>query len=190
MTDENIDWRQIWDDLNWDDEHQQVVMQERLKKRAQQYAQSDEDATDRNLPAQTVLSFDLGTETYAIDVMLVREVRALSRITPVPGTPAFYRGVVNIRGKIITALDLRAFFDIEADPRRIPGELIVVRAEVLEVGFLAHHVRDVVTLPENQIEPMDDLRYVTGMGPGRLVLLDAAHMLDDERLIVGGVDER
>lgn len=120
--------------------------------------------------------------------MLVQAVRTLPRITPVPGVPAFYRGVVNLRGKITTVIDLRLFFDISTEEAAPPGELVVVRSNNLEMGLLAHYVQGVVSVPYALLEPMPDMRYARGVTADRLVLLDLAPLFEDNRLIIGDMD--
>lgn len=187
---EPIDWQALWNELDWDDEsRQEEMVRQRLQQRARQYASLLPDREQDTSAIRNMLVFKLGDEHYAIDVMLVRTVRPLSKITPVPGTPPFYRGVVNIRGQIITVIDLRLFFDMDVDLRDIPGELIVVQANGLEVGVLAHQVRDVTVVTEGMIEPLEDVRYARGITEERVILLDAERLFEDERLIVGGVDE-
>lgn len=165
----------------------QVAIQARLRQRAAQYAApltEPDSAADRF----TALTFDLGGERYGVDVMLVQAIRTAPHITPVPGSPRFYRGVVNLRGRITTVLDLRVFFDLNADDLQQPDELVVVRANRLEMALLAHHVRGVDDIPKAEIEPMTDMRYTFGVTPERLVLLDIAALFEDERLVIGGVD--
>jgi len=187
---QQIDWEAVWQTLNWDDETRNKVSEaNRLRQRAEQYAapprerKVDEDAL-------TVLAFDLGGERYGVDVMLVRGVRALSKIARVPGIPPFYRGVVNVRGQILTVLDLRTFFDIPvADEETMPPELVIVRSNNLEIGLLAHGVSGVVTVPREAIVPADNIRYALGVTADHLVLLNIEQMFDDDRLIVGGKDD-
>jgi purine-binding chemotaxis protein CheW len=187
---DHIDWKSLWEELDWDQaERQERAAQERLRQRARQYASLPPEEQDQAASVQTVLAFSLESEVYGIDVMLVHGVRSVSQITPVPGTPDFYAGVVNVRGQIVTVLDLRRFFGMEAGTRKDPGELIIVRANQLEIGLLAHHVRGVVGVPAASIEQLEDIRYARGMTAERMILLDIARMFEDERLVVGGVDE-
>jgi purine-binding chemotaxis protein CheW len=121
--------------------------------------------------------------------MLIRGVRSAGKITPVPGVPSFYPGVVNIRGQIVTVLDLRVLFGLEIDRRDVPDEMIVVQSGRLELGLLAHHVRGVVNIPAAAVEPLDEVRYARGITGDRLVLLDVPRLFEDERLIVGGIED-
>lgn len=187
----NIDWEAIWQSLDWDDtDRQQEVIRERLKQRAQQYAQpSKQQATlqEEREEAYQLLTFRLGSEQYGIDVRMVTSVRSVSKLTRVPGAPSFYRGVVNIRGQIITVLDLRLLLSLGMDTNETPPELIVVKNPPLELAILADHVSDVERIPVDTVEPIE-MSYARGVTLNRLVVLDIEQLLSDERLFVGGVD--
>jgi len=184
---QDIDWDAIWRELDWDAVRgREESAQRRLEQRARQYASllpDEEVATD----VYHMLAFRLGDEHYAIDVIRVQAVRPLDQVTPVPATPSFYKGVVNVRGQIISVIDLRIFFDMNVQDT--PQELIIVRVNQLEIGLLADQVLDVETIPATSIEPVEDMKYAIGMTHERMTLLDVAALFDDERLVVGGVDE-
>jgi purine-binding chemotaxis protein CheW len=187
----SINWEVIWQSLDWDDtDRQQTAIKERLKQRATQYAQPSKQQQIFEQEKETVyqlLTFDLGSERYGIDVTTVTSVREVSKLTRVPGAPPFYRGVVNVRGQIITVLDLRILLALGMDTSEIPPELVVVRHNNLEIAILADHVSDVERIPVDVIEPVE-MTYARGVTLGRLVVLDIEQLLSDERLFVGGVN--
>lgn len=192
MTDyHNINWDELhqrfaWDEMGETDE----AIQERLQQRARLYAAPNRRAEIVSEDVRTALTFELGTEHYGVDVMTVYGVRTINRVTRVPGTPAFYKGVVNVRGQVITVMDLRLFFNIAVgDEARAPDELVVVRAAGLEIGLLAHNVEGVRMIPTTALEPVDNMRYALGVTTDRLVMLDVQRLLQDEQLVVGGQDE-
>jgi purine-binding chemotaxis protein CheW len=191
-TSDLIDWQKIWDSLEWDNkEDQQETIRERLHLRARQYAAPvKHDASGIIGNTRTVLVFDLGTEQYSVDVMLVRGIRPMMNITVVPATPTFYRGVVNVRGEIVSVMDLRLFYDMPVqDSDALSGELIIVEANGLRIGLLAHHVEGVLNVLEAAIESFADLRYTVGVTTDGLVLLDIARMFEDSRMIVGRTED-
>lgn len=187
----SIDWEAIWKSLDWDDtDREQEAIKERLQQRAQQYAkpskQQESYQSDRKDVYQ-LLTFDLGSERYGIDVSIVTSVRAIKKLTRVPGAPSFYRGVVNVRGQIITVLDLRILLSLGINTSEIPPEIIVVAYNDLELAILADHVSAVERIPVDVIEPIE-MTYARGVTLGRLVVLDTEQLLADERLFVGGVE--
>lgn len=188
---QNIDWQDVWKSLIWiDHDTDEDAVRQRLRQRARQYA-APKQATETEAEAGiSVLAFTLGTEYYGLDVMYVRNVRNTGPITRVPGLPAFYRGVVNVRGQVITVLDLRLFFDMPVEATEIlPDELVVVRANGLEIGLLAHNIAGVQVVPESQVELAENMRYAFGITSQRLLLLDIKHLFQDDRLLVGGKDD-
>ena len=186
-----IDWEAVWKSLNWDDDQrQQVANEERLRQRAQHYAAPARDQGDVLEDVRTVLVFKLGGENYGIDVRYVFGIRALDAVAHVPGTPPFYGGVINVRGRILTIFDLRSFFQIpHADEDGSPGEVVIVHANKLEMAVLAHQVSGVESIPVSTIKPIDHMPYTLGLTAEKIILLDMAHLFQDERLIVGGVTE-
>ncbi len=140
------------------------------------------------------LCFTLGDERYAVPADAVRAVTTLSQITPVPCTPAFYLGVVNVRGKVISAIDLRSLFGMRVDDTQIDGEeqrlQIVVEAAGLEISLVADEVLGVIDLPRMGLNlPSESLvgvnpDYIAGTTVEGIILLDLEALLSDERLIV------
>jgi purine-binding chemotaxis protein CheW len=189
-TSGSIDWEAVWKSLNWDDDARiQAAEVERLRQRAQQYAAPVKEKAVLADDSRSVLTFDLGSEQYGVDVMLVRGVRGVTRIARVPGVPPFYRGIINVRGRIITVMDLRYFFNIAVENETIPpGELIIVRSNNLEIGLLAHQVNEVMPISLSAVKPIEHMPYMLGMTGGRVVVLNAAQLFEDERLFVGSIN--
>jgi len=186
-----VDWVAVWKGLNWDDEkRQQVVDAERLRQRAQHYAAPVKDQEAAPEHARSILTFELGRESYGIDVTHVRGIRAVGALARVPGAPGFYQGVINMRGQIISVIDLRSFFQIPpVDEVAAPQEVIIVQAGALEMALLAHQVIGVESIPSSAIKPVEHMPYALGLTREKTILLDIAHLFRDERLIVGGVSE-
>jgi len=190
-TASKIDWQYLREQLDWDNEAQrQQRTIERLRQRAVQYAaQAAEAEFEAVEDALSVLTFHLGKEHYALEVQHVRAVRAANNITRVPGTPSFYRGVVNLRGQVITLLDLRRFLDLNVDTNQIPPEMILIETHGLEIGVLADHVQDVITMPRSSLDHVE-MRYLLGIRAStRLTVLDIEQLFTDERLKPEGIDE-
>lgn len=185
-------WQSLIAELEVDEsERERVILLRRLEERAKQYAARKQDSsTFSEEEAYHVLVFRLGAEQYALEVDTVRNVRPATRITRVPGTPPFYRGVVNWRGQIVTVLDLRIFFHTGGNQPgdALPDELILVEAGGLELALLADHVEDVSVIPVESIEPIE-MSYAYGVTRSQMVILDIQKLFMDERLIVGGVTQ-
>ncbi len=137
-----------------------------------------------------VIEFRLAHETYAIEAAFVREVYPLKELTPLPCTPPFICGIVNIRGQILTVIDLKKFFDLPDKGLTDLNKVIVVRTLRLELGILADEIIGVRFLAPDEIQSslptLTGVRadYLRGVTSDRSVVLDAARLLSDEKLIV------
>lgn len=106
---------------------------------------------------QKLLTFSLASEGYGISILKVKEIIGMMDITPVPRTPEFIKGVINLRGKIIPVMDLRTKFGMtqqEYDERTciVVVEVLMKGAQKL-IGVVVDMVSEVVTIANDQIEP-------------------------------------
>lgn len=103
-----------------------------------------------------VLTFKLGEEIFAVDIMSVREVLDFTKITKVPQTPEFMRGVINLRGNVVPVIDLKLKFGLEKTVQTITTCIIIVEVmidgEATVLGALADSVQEVVEFEGSQIE--------------------------------------
>lgn len=100
---------------------------------------------------QTVV-FQLGTEHYGIDIFRVNEIIRLREITPIPRTEAHIRGLVNLRGKTIPVVDLRARMGLEFQEDSDSTRIIVVETDHGRVGIVVDAVTEVVSIEEESID--------------------------------------
>lgn len=137
-----------------------------------------------------IIAFRLGGECYGIESAFVAEVFPVTELTRLPCVPPFIFGIVNLRGGIVSVVDLKRFFDL---PDRDLGEsdrVIVLQDETMVFGVLADSIVGVRTLPvealQGALPTFADRRqdYLKGIAEGRLVVLDAARLLADPRMIV------
>ncbi len=166
-----------------------VLKKALLRRRAASLARR-EDQVDQAGTFLDVVEFHLATERYAFESIHVREVYPLHNLTPVPCTPAFVLGIVNVRGRILSIVDLKNFFDL---PGRSLGDLnkiIILKCGAMEMGILADRVAGTLRLRLDDLQPalptLTGIRekYLKGIGPGQLVVLDAARILADKKLVV------
>lgn len=184
------DWRTIWRQMAAAMTHTDDGFA-RLQHRARAYASPIGDGDDLgDDESYHVLCFSLGQgshqEKYAIDVMTVRNVRYTGDITRVPGLPDFYAGIINVRGQMITVLDLRRWYGNPAPD--MPAEVIITEAGSLQLALLAGRIEQVMRIPYQQVTPLD-LRDARGVTPDKRIVLDIAALFADERLIIGGMED-
>ena len=137
-----------------------------------------------------IIEFRLASETYGIESAFVREVHPLKDFTPLPGTPPFVLGIVNVRGQILSVVDLKKFFNL---PDKGLGELnkvIIIRDDRMEFGILADVILGTVSIPLDAIQPPVPsvtgigAEYLKGVTEDREIILDAAKILGDEKIVV------
>lgn len=161
------------------------VLHERARALAR--APQREGAADASLE---VLEFRLARESYALETRYVGEVLPLSDLTPLPCTPPFVRGIVNVRGRILPVIDLKQFFDLPDNGLTDLHRIILVRGNDLELGLLADAIVGVRPIAQDNLQPslptLSGIRaeYLKGVTAERLVVLDLARMLADPKIIV------
>lgn len=160
-----------------------------LKTRALVLAQEPvpEDAADAHIE---IVEFTLAHERYAVESHCVREVCPLEHLTPVPCTPAFVRGIVNIRGEILSVIDLKTFFDLPGKGLTNLDKVIVLQSVNMLFGILADAVTGVRRIPLIDVQPslptLTGVRenYLRGVTAERLVVLDPERLLADGGIVV------
>lgn len=120
------------------------------------------------------LTFRLGSEEYGLDILKVREIIGIMPITRVPRTPKFVRGVINLRGKVIPVMDLRAKFGMgtvdDTDRTCIVVVQVASKSAHTVMGVVVDEVSEVIDVAEDQIEATPefgadiDTDFVLGIG--------------------------
>lgn len=152
-------------------------------------------ATVSKLAGETVgqefLIFTLGNEEYGIDILKVQEIRGYDQVTRIANTPAFIKGVTNLRGVIVPIIDLRVKFaqqDVTYDENTV---VIVLNFGLRVVGIVVDGVSDVLSLTTEQIRPAPEFavtlatEYLTGLGSlgdRMLILVDIEKLLSSEEM--------
>jgi purine-binding chemotaxis protein CheW len=160
-----------------------------LKERAKTLARETE-AEEVTHEYLEVVEFSLAYETYGIESSYVREVYPLTEITPLPGTPPFVLGIVNVRGQILSVIDLKRFFGLPEKGLTDLNKVIILHNDRMEFGVLADVILGVRLVPLQEIQPslptLTDIRadYLKGVTQERLIVLEAAKILSDRRMIV------
>lgn len=137
-----------------------------------------------------VVVFRLAHEHYAVETRYLREVAVLEQITPVPCTPAFVLGIMNLRGKIVSVLDLKTFFDLPVRGLTDLDKVMVLEDGDMGFAVLADAIDGVRRVPLAELQKNlitvagTRAEYLRGIVPGPLMILDAARLLNDSRIVV------
>ena len=133
------------------------------------------------------LTFSLGAEQYGVDILRVQEIRGYAAATPVPNTPRYVRGVMNLRGAIVPVLDLRdKLLGVAGTFTPVTAVVVVTVAGGKTHGLVVDSVTDVVEFDPSTIQPVPDFgahvdtRCVRGLAPGGEQLVA---VLDLERVV-------
>lgn len=141
----------------------------------------------KDLQRQKVCTFCIGPHLLGLDVESMREVLEHWIMTPVPLTPACVLGVINLRGQIMMAIDLRRRLNIAEPPAAVSSVSLVVRTGDEHVAFIVDGVGDVQEVSEEQFEPPPEtlvgssrelIRGVYKLPTQLILLLDAARAAD------------
>jgi purine-binding chemotaxis protein CheW len=137
-----------------------------------------------------VIAFQLASETYAFELGYAEEVTWLKELTPVPCAPAFVLGIINVHGRVLSVIDLKSFFDLPNNALTDLNRVIVVRSQAMEVGVLADKIHGVRRIRRRDLQPslptLTGIRaeYLEGVTETRLVVLNAAKLLSDPKIVV------
>ncbi len=152
---------------------------------------SDSDVRSEDTQEGKYLTFHMGGEDYGIQISFVTEIIGIQRITEVPDMPGFIKGVINLRGKVIPVMDVRARFNLPAREYDERTCIVVVQLNTTSVGLVVDKVNEVADIPPQDIEPPPrataggSSEYIEGMGKmgDRVkILLNVGKLLYDSDL--------
>jgi purine-binding chemotaxis protein CheW len=137
------------------------------------------------------LTFLLGAEQYGVEILKVQEIRGYSAVTPIPNTPSYLKGVINLRGTVVPVIDLRAKFSMEQTEYNKFTVIIVVTLGKKVTGLVVDAVSDVLDVPAAEMKAPPELgargdtRFISGMatiGDRMTVLLDIGRLLGEDEM--------
>jgi purine-binding chemotaxis protein CheW len=141
------------------------------------------------------LSFSLGEEDYGVDILRVQEIKGWEEVRPLPDTPEYVKGVLNVRGTIVPIIDLRLRFELESAEYTPTTVFIVVTVESngksFMRGIVVDKVSDVLDVEADGVKPAPKLehavsnRYISGvvtLGERMVVLLNLDRLFSSDEL--------
>ncbi len=210
MTSNPSDYRVPRQTIDWEQIHQRLaavrnaievaaapppaILKKILKERAIALAREAKMETAGS--AIDVLEFDLAYERYGFELAYIREVCPLVELTPLPGTPDFVLGIVNVRGRVVSVIDIRKFFDLPDKGLSDLDRVVILTCDTREFGVLTDRIictRSLLTATlQESLPTLTDVRsqYLKGVTGERLIVLDAGKILRDEKLVVNVQPER
>ena len=163
----------------------QQILQERARKLAVR-------KSDQNPEGESILAIEflLLPEKYCIDSSCIAEVLPLKDITPIPGTPSFVLGVMNVRGKIISVIDLKSFLHLKEIGIMESNKVMVVKSQEIEFGILTDAIEGTRQIYLNSlIAPPVTINgigaeYIKGITTDGRILLEAKTLLSNKSIKV------
>ena len=128
------------------------------------------ESTEHQIQGGKFLSFFLGEEEYALEILRVQEIIGMMPITPVPKMPEYVRGVLNLRGKIVPVMDLRNRFDLPDVEDTEETCIIVVQDDKYVMGIVVDKVSEVADIQESEMEEVPSVgvnsqsEFLSGIG--------------------------
>lgn len=151
---------------------------------------------NKDQEVKTCLSFRLGEEVFAIDVLKVINILEMSHITRIPKSPEYMKGVINLRGTVLPVIDLRTKFGLPEKEATVDTSIIVLSidfsGEAVLIGTLVDAVKEVLELKTNEIAPSPTIgtKYNTGFIEGMwrtdekfIMILDIDKVFSTEEVI-------
>lgn len=103
---------------------------------------------------QRFLEFYLGNESYAVDLMKVKEVLTPPDLTPIPKSPTYVCGLMNLRGLVLTVIDLRKKFNISPNKETSENAVIIFDIDDRKIGVMVDSIERVLNVSEDKIKPI------------------------------------
>ncbi len=134
-----------------------------------------------------LVSFNIGSEEFGVDILKVQEINRMVEITRVPQAPHYVEGVINLRGKVIPIVDLRKRFNLDVKEYDKNTRIVVVDISGNIMGMVVDSVSEVLRLPSNTIEPPPEIvasinsEYIKGVAKLEdrlLIFLDLSKVID------------
>lgn len=128
-----------------------------------------------------LVTFNVGEEEFAVDILNVQEINRMTNLTRVPNAPIYIKGVINLRGKVIPIIDLRKRLDLSFKENDANTRIIVIEINEKVVGFIVDRVNEVMRVSQNTMEAppnmvsgidKDFITYIAKLEDRLLILLD------------------
>ncbi len=151
------------------------------------------------------LSFFIENEEFAVSILAVREIRGWEKVTPIPNTPDYVKGFINLRGRVVPIIDLRQRFNMDLKEYTRTTVVIILNMDEADpnselVGIVVDAVSEVYDIKPENVRPAPKLgghieaKYINGIaeiGDKNVILTDVMSLLDTDELLqaTGAIDD-
>jgi len=149
-----------------------------------------EEAVQENL---RYMEFNLGVEKFAIPLLLVKEVIRKPELTPIPNAPSHFKGIMNLRGQVISIVDLRKKLKIKTEESTQEEAVIIVDLKTIQMGVVVNSINSVLSFEKSEVSDVPELstqvsaKYICGVyhkDNNLTILIDIYNILDVKDLSV------
>jgi len=138
-----------------------------------------------------LVTFQLGSEKYGLDIMEVKEIVDFEEIRGIPNAPVYVEGIYNLRGDIIPIISLHRRFNLQRPENTDEDSLLIITIGGMELGIIIDHVLRVIAIESDEIQPPPQMlsgigaEYIQGVvnqDEGYLIILDSRRLFDPDEL--------
>ncbi|WP_371363918.1 Chemotaxis protein CheW [Sporomusa rhizae] len=140
------------------------------------------------MSSEQLVVFQLATAEYAIPISQVKEIIRYNGATKIPTTPEYMEGIINLRGKVISVVDLSGKFALPTE-KGVAKQALIIEVAGREVGLVVDEVTEVIRLEETEVEAANDLAqsnvFIKAIGKvdkRLLIILDLSNLFTEEML--------
>ncbi len=160
-----------------------------LKARARVLARKPSEQEQPSGDVLAVTEFLLALERYALEFRFIREICPLKELTPLPCTPPFVLGIMNLRGQILSVIDFRQYVGLPVKGITEQNRVVILKSGDMEFGILADAILGMRTLPRREIrqQPFQTgilAHLIMGIAPDGCIVLDGEKILADRKIVV------
>ena len=160
-----------------------------LKARAGMLARKPSEQEQPSGDLLAVTEFLLAHERYALEFRFIREICPLRELTPLPYTPPFVLGIMNLRGQILSVIDFRRYVGLPVKEITELNRVVVLKSQDREFGILADEILGMRTIPRQDMQPQPFqegilAHFIVGITPDGCIVLDGEKILADRKIVV------
>ncbi len=160
-----------------------------LNARARMLAQKPSELEQPPGDMLSVTEFLLAHERYALEFRFIREICPLKELTPLPCTPPFVLGIMNLRGQILSVIDFRRYVGLPVKGITELNRVVILKSGDMEFGILADEIIGMRTIPRHDMQQQPFQKgilahFIMGITPDGCIVLDGEKILADRKIVV------
>ena len=164
----------------------QIILRARAQKLSQILSGTSESSTEQ----LQLVGFYLAPEHYGIESSFLKEVLNLKDLTFIPGVPSFIQGIINIRGQVMSLMNLRKFLDLRETGISEQNKIMIVSHRGLEIGILVDRISGMFSVAASGIDPAPPhlsgpgSEFVKGVTREGVIVLDCGALLESKKILI------